>query len=245
MVPKNSIPYLLVWFTTIITILCVPNVALTVPIELDLEILGGDTGSTEGYVTICTDIDWDEVLANPDEEYTWWMPNPLTVTANNDSGEILAVLDDISVSIKADPVIELGFAVTAGDDDTSFSFSTPLLTFDPMVNPQARALASVTVGPDDTITTDGFDLMAYRAYYNDTSVFADLVVTPVVYPGGNDSTGWQQILGTVTSMQAKWRFTVTAEGIASGTSYYEIIPEPATIALLGFGSLVLLRKRRA
>jgi hypothetical protein len=242
MIMKKRISYPLVTITILITVLCAPNVARSVPIELDLEILGGDAGTTQGYATICTDIDWDEVLANPDEEYTWWMPTSLVVTADNDSGEILAVLDGISVSIKADPVIELGFAVTAGDYDTAFSFSSPVLTFDPMVNPQARALASVTVGPDDTLI-GAYNYEAYRSLYNDSIVFTDLVDTPVGWPGGSESTGWQQILGTVSSMQAKWRFTVTAEGIASGTSYYEIIPEPATVLLLGLGSLVLLRKR--
>lgn len=227
----------------LITILLAPDVANSATISLDLEINGGETGDAVGYATIYTGIDWDEVLANPDEVYTWWMVNPLAVAAENNPTEILAILDGISITIKADPVIELGFAVTAGDYDTAFSFSSPMLTFDPMVNPEARALASVTVGPDDTLI-GAYNYEAYRSLYNDTIVFADLLDTPVGWPGGNEATGWQQIFGTVSSMQAKWRFTVTAEGIASGTSYYEIIPEPATLLLLGLGSLALLRKRK-
>ena len=159
---KKHISYPLVAITVLITVLCAPNVARPVPVELDLEILGGDTGQTQGYATICTDIDWDDVLANPDEEYTWWMQNPLTITAQNDSSQILAVLDGVSVVIKGDPVIELGFAVTAGDYDTAFSFSSPVFTFDPMVNPEARALASVTVGPDDTLI-GAYNYEAYRS----------------------------------------------------------------------------------
>lgn len=233
----------LVVITVLFTFLVSPNLARSELITLDFQVTGGVSTNSCGSTTICTDIDWDDVLANPDEEYTWWMQNPLTITSQNDSSEILAVLDGISIVIKADPVIELGFAVTAGDYDTAFSFSSPVLSFAPIVNPDARALASVTVGPDDTLT-GAYSYLAYRSLYNDTAVFADLVDTPVGWPGGSDSTGWQQIMGTVSSMQAKWRFNVTAEGIASGTSYYEIIPEPTTIALLGLGSLVLLRKRR-
>ena len=229
--------------TVLLIVLFAPYPAHSVLITLDFEVTGGETANSCGSTTICTGIDWDEVLSNPDEEYTWWMQNPLAITSQTDSSEILAVLEGISIVIKADPVIELGFAVTAGDYDTAFSFSSPVLTFDPIVNPDARALASVTVGPDDTLT-GAYSYMAYRSLYNDTSVFADLVDTPVGWPGGSDSTGWQPIMGTVSSMQAKWRFTVTAEGIASGTSYYEIIPEPTTIALLGLGSLALLRKRK-
>ena len=164
-------------FVLIISVLT-PDVAQPHPIALDLEVFGGETGDTVGYATVYTGIIWEDVLANPDEEYTWWMPNPLAVAAENNPTEILAILDGISIAIKADPVIELGFAVTAGDYDTAFSFSSPLLTFDPMVNPDARALASVTVGPEDELI-GAFDFMAYRSYYNETSVFADFQVPPV------------------------------------------------------------------
>jgi hypothetical protein len=227
----------------LITILFTSVGAYPVPIYLDLEIMGGEAGDTPGYATVYTDIEWDEVLANPDEIYTWWMINPLAVAAENNPTEILAILNGVSITIKADPIIELGFAVAAGDYDTAFSFSSPVLTFDPLVNPEARAFASITVGPDDTFT-GAYDYKAYRSFYNGSMVFADLVDTPVGWPGGSESTGWQQILGTVSSIQAKWRFTVTAEGIASGTSNFEVIPEPTTLLLLGLGSLVLLRKRK-
>lgn len=236
---SNNLSIIIVLFTLLLS----PNAANSTPISLDLEILGGETGDTPGYATVYTDIEWEEVLANPDEIYTWWMINPLAVAAENNPTEILAILNGISLTIKADPLIEMSFAVTAGDYDTAFSFSSAIVSFAPMVNPDARALASVTVGPDDTMT-GAFDYMAYRSLYNGTSVFADLVETPLGWPGGSDATGWQQILGTVSSMQAKWRFTVTAEGTASGTSSFEVIPEPATLLLFGLGSLVLIRKRR-
>jgi hypothetical protein len=49
-------------------------------------------------------------------------------------------------------------------------------------------------------------------------------------------------------MQAKFQFILSAHGMAQGGSYYEIetvIPEPASILLLGLGGLALIRKRKA
>src|SRR4030042_1516603 len=89
----------------LITVLLAPDVANSTPISLDLEILGGETGDTRGYATIYTDIDWEEVLSNPDDVYTWMMENPLAVTAISNPTEILAIINGIAITIKADPVI--------------------------------------------------------------------------------------------------------------------------------------------
>lgn len=224
----------------LIAVLYSPALAQLIQINVDLQ--GGESGSTAGHATVYADIDWDDVTANPDETYTWWMPDPLAVAAENDPTNILGIIDGVSLAIKADPIVNLGFAVTAGDYTTAFSFSSTVLAFDPLTNPQALALASVTVGNGDTLT-GGYDFKAYRSLYNGSNIFADLVDTPVGWPGGSESSGWQQISGTVSSIQAKWQFTLTADGSASGTANYEVVPEPSTIILLGMGGLVLLRRR--
>ena len=229
----------------LITILCCPVVVVVgQPVFIAIEL----SGSGPGYATVVTDIDWEDVYANPDETYTWWMTEPLAIAEENNPQNILGVITGLSIAVKADPLLELGFAVTAGDSATSFSFSSQVLTIDPgLINAEAFAAASVTVGLGDTLT-GGYALEAYRSLYNGSTIFTDLVDTPVGWPGGSEFVASQPIPGTVTSMQAKWQFILTAEGIASGSSNFEItgdvIPEPASILLLGLGSLALLRKSR-
>lgn len=229
--------------TLLIVVLLFPVAAVGQPVAIQVEV----SGSGPGYATIYSGIDWDDVYANPGEIHSWWMEAPLDIAMENEPDTILATIDGMAISVRADPLIELGFAVTAGKNDTSFSFSSEVLTIEPgLINAEAWAAASVTVGMGDTLT-GGYDLKAYRSLYNGSTVFADLV-DPATWPGGSEFTASQAIPGVVTSMQAKWQFILSAEGIASGSSNFEItgdvIPEPASILLLGLGGLALLRKRR-
>jgi len=189
----------------IITLFWCPTAALSaLSRSIDIEVTGGQNGTSIGSVSIYPEISWDELAANPRKTYTWQMEQPLEITAESNPDNILATVEDITVSIQGDPVVNLGFSVTSGQYATSFSFSSDILTFDPLTNVQAYA-------------------KAYKAIYNDSTTFATLVDTIDSAPwSGWESTGWQDLAGPISSMQAKWQFILTANGMASGTSTFQV-----------------------
>ena len=55
--------------------------------------------------------------------------------------------------------------------------------------------------------------------------------------------GFLPIGETVNDMSSLVSFTLSAQDLASGTSSYVIVPEPASLAVLALGALALLRRR--
>jgi hypothetical protein len=223
---------------------------------IDITVTGG--GYT-GYLTIdpgtYNPTYWEQVFSS-DSPIPWnskdypILAGGIDIVAENHEEITLAHLDMVTVAFQGDPVATVGFAVTAGAYATSFSFSSPLITFDPLSNTEAYAEAGIMVtGPTGrTLYGSYTGGMAYKALYNNTTIFSYLVNTPITsYSGGN--TGASQALpGTITSIQSKFQFILSAGATASGSSYYDVetvIPEPASMLLLGLGGLALLRKRRA
>lgn len=217
------------------------------------------TVDCNGYTGYCTiipsmfDPDYWEQVFNSDNPVPWNLQDTFAqgvdIAAENNQNVILAHLHGLTIAFQSDPVVTLGFSVTAGEFPTSFSFSSPLMTFDPLINAEAYAEAAILVtGPGATLWGSYTGGKAYKALYNDTTTFAFLVDTPITSYSAEDTGPFQALPGTITSMQSKFQFILSAHGTASGSSYYEItgdvIPEPASILLLGLGGLVLLRKRR-
>jgi len=152
--------------------------------------------------------------------------------------------------------VNLGFAVEAGDEDTTFSFGSAMLSFAAMNNPLAQADAEFTItdntGDGATLTGLKSGGAAYRAQYNgfpSGTPFSDLLTAPLSalpFNGADahpNSGPYATIYGVVTNMSSQIDFSLTAGDIASGASTFELlVPEP-TAALLALVGAALLRRR--
>lgn len=165
----------------------------------------------------------------------------------------IATLDQAFLTIIGDPQIAMGFAMTAGAADTTVTINSAILSFNPLLNPTGAATAGLTLtqtgGAANAFLTGlaGNLGSAYAGYYNvpPGTVFGEYVSnlsTTTTTSGSGNSGGFVLIPGAVSSMQATYSFVLSAADQASGTSNFIIVPEPATIALLACG-LVVVRRR--
>jgi hypothetical protein len=207
-------------------------------------------GKASWSIQFPTDLkDWDK--------YDWDLGTQIPLK-DPTSGALIATLNKASVGLVADPAIGLGFNVTSGPAATSFTVTSALLSF-PAISP-AVGRASAQVGVTDS-GADGATLKgehttgaAYRAQYNGFvpggSDFANLIRSVTAGPGGvaggseeqPPGGGYMPIVGAVSNMSAQWKFNLSGDDTANGSSIYEIIPEPGTLTLLLVG-LPLLRRR--
>lgn len=160
-----------------------------------------------------------------------------------------------------DPSVNLNFAVEAGPaaGGTSFTIKSALLSFPTLFNAEGRASAAFTLtdGVDDdgaTLAPLNGDPGSYLAQYNGfvpsgatfTYLMPQMVADPMdtvslsqEYPGGGLFT---PIAGAVSDMSTQVHFLLSPNDLASGTSVFEIIPEPAGLLLLAVGLLAARRR---
>ena len=171
----------------------------------------------------------------------------------------LAHVSLMHCKMQADPSVIVNFNVTSTSVATTFSVTTGVLSFGAMTNPSARASAGMTITDNDSDGATDTGLHAggknYRANYNGTiplgTSYANLVGSFTAPVDDSNSAseasplvGYNTIVGSVSSMQAEFDFTLSANDSASGTSFYEIIPAPgATLVLAGAGMMALRRRR--
>ena len=214
----------------------------------------GEVSSTFFAIEVESDLgseSWS--IASDDVAY-----DPLTQTWHWEGtgivlGEV-ATLEQAFLTVVGDPQIALGFAIAAGEADTTVTITSTILSFDPLVNPDGAASAGVTLteagnNPPANLVGLAGDLgSVYAAYYNVApgTVFAEFVsgltTTTTTSESGNTG-GWVLIPDTVSNMQVQYSFTLSAGDLASSTGNYLIVPEPAGLAMLALGAVVLLRRR--
>lgn len=212
-------------------------------------------GLTAHFEQVFPVANWDGVL-------NWALPAPLTLSA---AGQTLATVKDLSVTMDADPQVDLSFAITNGSltDPIMFSVSTATISFGGIPNAQAAATASLTLtqgagSPAGASLTGLFpNGKAYQARYSTDSVVDTNTVFASLDPSMNFLAGlgmseteelpWagmSNLNTTVYMMESQFKFVLSPGDQASGTSAFLIIPEPATLSVLALGALVLGLRRR-
>jgi len=168
----------------------------------------------------------------------------------------LARIKSLGCDIDSDPSVRLRFSVTAGGEDTTFLIPSPVVTLSsPLTNPLGVASAQIGVSAASTtaqatgLFSDG---NAYHAIYNGPTVWASLIDSVTAQPNHSETnTGKypadpalnELIPATLSSIQAAYNFKVTAGDDASGTSAFTVMPEPATLGLVGLGLALFARRR--
>lgn len=160
-----------------------------------------------------------------------------------------------AVQFVSDPQVNLNFNTTNPDANNplNVTVTSALLTFPAISNALATASSGLTlrdrggVGVGATATGNQPGGNTYHSEYNGGTTFANLVpgfsVPTFTQQTQNGSVGSTPI-GTVSSMQAQWAFTLSPFDAATGTSTYVVTPTPGALALLGLGGLVAGRRRR-
>jgi hypothetical protein len=181
------------------------------------------------------------------------------------NGEYLGVLGQFRAEVAEDPEVNLNFSVQAGTIPTTFHIASALLSDFPTIPAavaEGRASAAMTVTDWDfngaalqgVGDTGGAYLAQYNGWAGDPfqgpqgTTFAEGIYSIDVDPWEGTDTGeldvdWTPIGEDVEDMSSLISFELSAFDLASGTSHYEIIPEPGALALLALGGLAFWRRR--
>ncbi|MEW6250969.1 MAG: hypothetical protein AB1716_10005 [Planctomycetota bacterium] len=187
--------------------------------------------------------------------WTWHLPEPARIR-NPHTGEVIGTLEQANLRYMDDPVLSFGFSVSAGQQPTTFTIKTALLQINPPLSPaQGRASAAVTV--TDTEGTgallrglggtggDKIYLAHYNGFVPAGTAFAELLTSIAAGPFGSNaasaSVPLTPINVAVANMSSMVGFELTAFDLASGTTVYEITPEPAALVLILLGTLMRRR----
>ncbi|HMN40541.1 MAG TPA: hypothetical protein PKE29_06810 [Phycisphaerales bacterium] len=158
--------------------------------------------------------------------------------------------------------ISMSYNVQAGSDATTFTLCSPELLFGPISN--AYGTASATMGgtsqPNGSSSYDGISInpalpsgLGFAALFNGSPTFRDYFASPLTNVGSGSvgAAGNMTVPGVdefvadpVSSIQSKYKFTLSAFDTSAGTSDYSITPAPGAAALFGLAGLIGLRRKR-
>lgn len=181
---------------------------------------------------------------------SWLFETPIGWSTNLSNGVLLTA---ISTEYVDDPQIFFNFGASTGGVATTFSVTSATLTFPSLLNPTGYASSGITLTDNSFDGASVIGNMAgtnsYNAVYNGATSFA-LQQPSFGFPTAN-ATNTQNandlgipVAGLVSSMQASWNFTVSADDSVGVTSTWVLIPAPGSVGLLGMGGLLVARRRR-
>lgn len=213
-----------------------------------------ENGEGSGVIEFPIQFPADPHSQAPDK-IVWMIENSHSIFSGDNPGNALAVLEGLTVTLDGDPAVSLNFSLTSGGTDTTVTITSATVFFAPIVNPEAYAVAGVTLTDNNSngATATGLQsgVKLYEATYNTTVGWADLVGSLSALVDntaiGNERmplVGRQVIPATVSSIQSEFKFILSAGDSISATSRFYVIPEPAVMSLLVIGGLALLRRRR-
>ncbi len=159
---------------------------------------------------------------------------------------LIGSIDDLMVHLDGDPVASVSFVATAGSSTTTFSISSAVVSFPAITNPSASATAEVTLTDSSTngalLSPVGANTGVFLPTYNGSTLYTQLIGTTSISSGGSVTASGSlgdPIAGAVSSIQARFNFTLSPLDVANGTGRFEVIPEPATLSLLGVMAMVI------
>ncbi|NLG44725.1 MAG: hypothetical protein GX547_15900 [Phycisphaerae bacterium] len=161
---------------------------------------------------------------------------------------------NLALQLNSTKKIAGAFAVQSGSTDTVFTITMPQLSFANLAAPSASVGLAVNV--TDT-NNNGVAMLAVPpaggiliTHYN--GLVPSGTLFEEVLPGVSNPTGSTSTLAYVPytplpfgagDMNSQLAFSLTAGDLGGGTHYFQIIPEPAGLALLASGLLLLGRRR--